>query len=514
MRRAASVIVGALLLFSSGCSKPNGTVTSSGNGVLRVALYAEPASLNPLLGTNTAENFVSSLYSDLLVTIDDHGDHVPDLASVVPTLANGGIAKNGLTVTYHLRRNVKWQDGAPFTSADVKFTWQAVMNPSNNVIERRGYDQVSSVQTPDPYTVVFHLKQPFAPFVDTVFGESDDAYRIIPKHLLARYPDINKVAYNQLPIGTGPFKVTRWIHGQEIELSANPLYFRGKPRLSRIIVQIVPDQNTASAMIRSHGTDLIIDVSAANYRDLRRNSAVRVLLVKAPSYTSLMLNLSHPPLDDVRVRRALWYAIDQHRMVNNLLFGTAVPATSDLSDFYWAYDPNVMRYPYEPGKASQLLDQAGWRRASNGVRIKNGRTLSLQLVYGQGSETARQIAVQAQADLAAVGVDAPIKTYPYSLLYATKEWAEFSTAANTTWPNFRGSRERIPMIHRSGCATWCRPPATTHRTIATLESTLPRAPRCGNSTKPPESVPTPSFSRNWRATRRRHFFTMRDFATL
>lgn len=421
MRKIAAGLLGLSFLIT-GCSKPGtaGGGAPSGGGVLRIANYAEPTSLNPLLVTNTAENFIMSLAFDELVTLDDKGNEVPDLAAEVPTLANGGISKDGKTITYKLRRNAQWQDGKPFSSADVKFSWQAVMNPNNNVVERRGYDQVASVDTPDSYTVVFHLKRPFAPFVDTVFGESDDPYRIVPKHLLGQYPDINKAPFNQQPIGTGPFKIARWIHGQQVDLVANPHYFRGTPKLSRIIVQTVPDGNTASAMLRSHGTDLIIDLSSANYRTLQNVPSVKLLLVKAPTYNSIMFNMTHPPLDDLRVRQALAYAIDAQRMVNNLTFGTAKIATADLSDFYWAFDPSLPRTPFDVQKANALLDAAGWQRGANGMRSKNGTPLSLQLVYGQGNETARQIGVQVQADLHAVGVDVPIKTYTYSMLYATK----------------------------------------------------------------------------------------------
>src|SRR5947209_16640581 len=167
---------------------------------------------------------LASLAFDELVTLDDKQHEVPDLAAEVPTLQNGGIAKDGKTVTYHLRSNVKWQDGAPFSSADVKFTWQLVMNPRNNVESRRGYDAVATVDTPDVNTVVFHLKHPFAPFVDTVFGESDTAYRILPKHLLATYPDINQIPFNSQPVGTGPFRVVKWIRGDRIEDVANANY--------------------------------------------------------------------------------------------------------------------------------------------------------------------------------------------------------------------------------------------------------------------------------------------------
>lgn len=420
-KRVVSALL-CLLVAAAGCSK-SGVTTGRTRpaGVLRVSLYAEPTSLNPLLPTNTAENFVDSLAFDGLVTVDTHGNDVPDLAAVVPTLANGGISKDGLSVTYHLRHNVKWQDGTPFDSGDVKFSWQAVMNPANNVVERRGYDQVRSVDTPDAYTVVFHLKQPFAPFVDTVFGESDDPFRVIPKHLLAQYPNINQVPYNQQPIGTGPFKVARWIHGDRIELVANPTYFRGAPKLSQIVVYMVPDGNTSEAQLRSHDTDLVIDIPTPNLQNLRRTPAngVTTMLAAGPSYNSLVLNLSHPPLDDLRVRQAIAYAIDNKRIIASLTYGTAIPASADLSDFYWAYTKDVPHYDYDPKRAEALLDSAGWVRGASGIRSKNGKELSLQLVYGQGNGTARSMGVLVQSDLKAVGIDVPIKTYTYEMLYAT-----------------------------------------------------------------------------------------------
>ena len=418
-----SALAAALLLLASACSKQSGTgAPAKPAGILRVAGFAEPTSLNPLLGTNTAENFLSSLAFDLLVTLDDKGNEVPDLAESVPTAENHGVSADGRTVTYHLRHGVTWQDGAPFTSADVKFSWQAVMNSANNnVVERRGYDQVASVDTPDAYTVVFHLRQPFAPFVDTVFGESDDPFRIVPKHLLAQYPNINRIPFNQKPIGTGPFQVVRWYHGDHVEYTANPHYFGGAPKLRTILVYTVPDGNTQMAELRSHTSDLLLDISATTYHGLREVSGVKTLLVKAPSYTSIVFNFRRPPLNDVRVRRAIISSINDPRLVRDVTFGTGTVAIADLSDFYWAFDSSIKPYPYDPSLAGRLLDQAGWRRDASGMRSKGGRRLSLQLVYGAGSATAQGIAVEVQSDLRRAGIDVPIKIYPYSMLYATQQ---------------------------------------------------------------------------------------------
>ena len=133
-----------------------------------MALPINPTQLNPILSQNSIESFTAGLIFDELVSLDASGRDVPDLAAVVPTLENGGISKDGLTITYHLRHGVRWHDGAPFDSGDVKFTWQAIMNPRNNVVSRRGYDQVASVDTPDPFTAVFHMKRFFAPAIEAM----------------------------------------------------------------------------------------------------------------------------------------------------------------------------------------------------------------------------------------------------------------------------------------------------------------------------------------------------------
>src|SRR5580658_2897255 len=164
-------------------------------GVLRVLVDPEPSNLNPIFATDPMEVFAEKLVFDPLVTVDPKGKDVPVLAETVPTLGNGGISKDGLTIVYRLRRNVRWHDGVRFTADDVKYTWQQIMNSRNDVIDRRGYDDVAAVDVIKKYTVVFHLKRAFAPFVDTVFGESLDPYAVLPKHVLDRYSDLNKVPF-------------------------------------------------------------------------------------------------------------------------------------------------------------------------------------------------------------------------------------------------------------------------------------------------------------------------------
>lgn len=408
------------------CTKTDTASESGGRhswttpNVLRVALYISPNSLNPILGTSTGESMLTTLVADPLVTLDPKGNELPVLAAQVPTLANGGISKDGLTVMYKLRQNVKWHDGAPFTSADVKFSWQAVMNKANNVATVRGYDQVRSVETPDKYTVVFHLLRPFAPFVDTIFSESDSPYQIIPQHLLAKFKNLNQNPYNSEPIGTGPFKFAKWVRGDHIELVANPDYFLGKPKLDRIIVKIVPDSNTEATQIRDHEIDLMPELPGLQYRDLRNAPDVQIVSAESPQWEGIAYNMARPPLNDPLVRAALSYGIDKKKIMDETQFGAGTVGTESIPSYSWAYNPNVTIYKYDPQKAKQLLDQAGWKPGPDGIRVKNGQRLSLQFIIAQGSSASQTIATLAQAQLKPLGIETLMKGYSYTMLYATE----------------------------------------------------------------------------------------------
>jgi len=418
-RTVAAVCAVAALTFSA-CTRPNQT-TAASTDRLRIAIPINPSSIDPILSQNTVEEFVDDLVFDKLVTQDQNHNEIPDLASVVPTQANGGISKDGLTITYHLRRGVTWQDGAPFTSRDVKFTWQAIVSPNNNVVSRRGYDEIASLDTPDAYTVVMHMKRVFPPAIDTIFGESDTPYDILPAHILAKYPNLNRVPFNAEPIGTGPFRVTRWIRGDRIELDANPKYFRGAPKIAHLIVSIIQDTNTTTAELRAHDVDLAIEITAPSYRDIGSAPGVVRQLVDAPVYTSFVFNVARPPLDDVRVRRALVMGLDRQRLTQDDSYGTAVNAIADLSPYYWAYDPSLRPLPYDRAGAEALLDAAGWRRGPNGMRAKNGVPLQFVLAYGLGSDIGRTLTVQLQAAYRAMGIDVQLKGYDFETYYASAE---------------------------------------------------------------------------------------------
>lgn len=389
-------------------------------GELRIAIQTGPTTLNPLLSANTTEGLLNRLSFDNLVSVQPDGKTlVPKLAARIPSLANGGISKDGLTISYTLRAGVKWQDGVAFTSKDVKFSWQAMLNENNNVNARIGYEDVRSVDTPNATTVVFHLKRKFAPFVNTVFSESDDPVCVVPEHLLSKYPDVNRIPFNTLPVGTGPFKVVKWVRGDHIELAANPAYFLGAPHLKTIILREIPDENTSINALRTHDIDWIFEPSPNLYNILRALPDTTIHFADQPQTLRLLMNLNRPALKDIRVRRAIAYAVDKKLLVDRLTGGSARVAGADQPPFSWAYQPNVMTYGPDVAKAKGLLAAAGYLPGAGGILQKNGRPLTFELSTNNTNATRRLVQTQIQAMLRGIGIDAQIKNYPGNLFFAT-----------------------------------------------------------------------------------------------
>jgi peptide/nickel transport system substrate-binding protein len=432
-RFAALAATAAALLLAAvaagGCSRTssNGTARTPGTrnpwtipGVLRMAGRQDPDNLNMLLGTQTVDTDLSMFWAAYLFDYNDRNALEPELATRVPTLANGDISRDGRAITYRLRRGVTWQDGAPFTAGDVIYTWKQMLNPRNAVVSRFGYDAVARIERRDPYTIVVHLKRPFAPFVATFFTMANHSDCILPAHLLAKYPDINHAAYNDLPIGTGPFRIAKYEKGSSITFVANRHYWRGRPKLDRIDYRIVPSDNTMLAMIQSHQLDFFYRAPETMVESLRNIPGTRVNLSPFTRFADLGLNAAVSALSDVRVRRALAYATDRRALIDKVTHGVTIPGNTDQPPFSWAYNPHARRYGYDLAAAGRLLDAAGWRLQPGPIRQKDGRPLALTLVSFTGSDTVAAAEAVIQAQWRQAGIDVSIKNYPSGQLYATR----------------------------------------------------------------------------------------------
>ena len=427
VRRTAFISLFAIIVLATSCTRVSEQASTGGgnswttHGVLRWAGLSEPDNMNPVVGNQQIEADLSMFWAGYLFNWSDDSKFVPELATVEPTLKNGGISKDGLSITYHLRKGVQWQDGAPFSADDVVYTYQQVMNKSNNVASTVGYDDVTKIDEPDKYTVVVHLKKKFAPFVASFFTMSGTPYPILPKHLLSQYPNINKVPFDNVPVGTGPFKVVSYEHGALIKMVANPHYWRGAPKLQEVDYHIVPNENTILTQLEAHDIDFEYNAPAAQFEGLKNleNAGYHLYLTPFTQYSQLSLNLQNPILADVAVRQALAYATDTQEIVTKVAHGVETPGYTDQPSFLWAYNDNVVKYTANAAKAGTLLDGDGWKMGSDGYRHKNGQTLELTMSGSTGAATNNAVEIVVQQQWKRVGVKVDIKNYQTGMFFAT-----------------------------------------------------------------------------------------------
>jgi len=419
--RITAAAAAAAALCAAGCSKVS-SGPGSGNpwtihGVLRIGAYEDLDNLDPVLSDELFATDVFQMIYSGLIDYDDHGNPVPDLAVEVPSQQNGGISKDGRTIVYHLRRGAVWSDGAPLTSADVQFTWRQIMNSRNNVAFRYPYDQALAVDAPDRYTVVVHLREPSAPFVAN-FMRNGIIGSIVPKHLLEGYAELNRIPFNTHPIGSGPFVVASWEPGALLDLKPNARYFRGPPKLAEVQYRIIPSQNTLLTQVESHAIDAFMYATESQYAVLKHIDGYRVTARPNNDYEHIAFNCARPPLDDVRVRQAIAYAVDWKKINDSVYLGIDAPGMADQSPESWAFDPAVVPYPHDPAKAQRLLADAGWRPGPDGVLVKDGRPFAVDVstVVGNGTRLAAEELMQ--QELRGVGIELSVRNYPANLLFS------------------------------------------------------------------------------------------------
>lgn len=413
--RAFVAVVAAIVLSASGClSKgPAGNEPSTEApqpGTLRLVEVDQPDNLDPLIASQPIALDLSYLNFSFFFDVDDRSQLVPDVALVVPTKQNGGISADGKTITYHLRKGIRWQDGVPLTARDVAFTYRAIMNPRNDIQGQLGYEDIASVETPDDYTVIVRMKRVDAPIV-TLFMCLDGDYPILPAHLLAKYPDLNHVAYNDKPVGSGPFTVVEWVRGDHITYEANPDYWRGPPKLKRIVVSFVADNGSIIDRLRAGTADAWFDADPTLYTELSQLPGISVVISPDNNFGHLDFNLRDPTFADVRVRRAIEMAIDRRKIVEDTTHDVYQTTDSDQPYTSWAYDRAVAHVAFDPTAATALLSQAGWRRGSDGVLTDGMHRLSLQLAFLSGNALDRQVAGMIKDELGAIGIEIVERPY-------------------------------------------------------------------------------------------------------
>ncbi|MDE2571019.1 MAG: peptide ABC transporter substrate-binding protein [bacterium] len=416
------ILVVALCTMAA-CTRVGAGGASAAHGdTLQLATSSDPPTLDPLVTDNANLAYLAPLFHGYLLRTDANGGFIPDLAASVPTRANGGISADGLTIRYQLRHGVRWQDGAPFDARDVLFSFRAAMNPRNDVPDRSGFDDVASVGARGPYEVEIRLRKPYSPGIATFFNlGANDPYPILPAHLLARYRDLNRAPYGAAPVGLGPYRVVAWKRGAELDLRADPHYFRGAPAIERVRVRIVPDQNTALTLWGSGATDMTVvegfGATKGVLDQVERRPHARVRIVDHYQFDYVMFNVAGARLRDPALRKALVLGIDRQRIMRDLLGRLYRPADGDRLPGQFAYDPSIRQPRYDLAKARATLESAGWHLHADGVRYRDGQPLALQIVGVAGSKASEQFDLLLQGQLDQLGIRGELKSYQYALLF-------------------------------------------------------------------------------------------------
>jgi len=321
------------------------------------------------------------------------------------------ISSNGLVITFHLRKGVKWHDGKPFTSADVLYTYQATIDPKTPTAYAGDFLKVKKVEAPDDYTFRVTYDKPFAPALISWSSA------ILPRHLLEG-KDITKSSLSRKPIGTGPYKFKEWVTGQKIALVSNPDYFEGQPYIDGRITRIIPDSATMFLELRAQNIGMMgltpLQYTRQTENNLFKNNFNKYRYLSF-AYTFMGYNLKNPLFADKRVRQAISYAINKDEIISGVLLKLGKPANGPYKPGTWAFNDKVKVYNYNPQKALALLNEAGWKKTGGeGLLKKDGEPFIFEIVTNQGNETRQKCAEIIQRQLKEIGITVKIRVLEWS----------------------------------------------------------------------------------------------------
>ena len=407
---ASALLMPALLgreeALAAGKDKPSGQMV--------ISFSQEPTVFNPhLLHIEVDEGIHYSVFNPLF-DVDPDGKFTPSLAVEVPSVENGGISADGLNWKVKLRDGVKWHDGKPFTAEDVKFTLELMVDPNFRSWRRTGHEHVRDIKVVSPTEISWRMDKPFAPYPSILASTF-----IVPKHILGEAADKNTAPFNNAPVGTGPFKWSKRVAGDYIELAANEDYFGEGPYLERIVYKYIPDMTVMYTQFKTGDVDVLglQWITADHYEEAKTLEGKVVDVVPNATIESVGFNMERPQFKDPAVRKALYHALDKKTIIEALYYGLPAPTESYMPQQSFYYNPDLPKQDYDPEKAKKVLDEAGWVPGADGIRAKDGVRLSFSNSTTAGNHLREQVQQFMQQSFKDIGVEMTISNLPPAVMW-------------------------------------------------------------------------------------------------
>ncbi len=365
-------------------------------GYLTVGIESNPLQLDPRYATDANSVRIGNLIYNSLLRADETSSLQPELAELWQMV-------DSRTYEFQLRKDVRFHNGRPLTSADVKYTFDSILDPKNRSPRRGLLKPLAAVEQLDRYRLRFHLSAPHAPFLEQF------TVGIVPAD-----PSENPLTAAKPPVGSGPFIFEAIDSGEKVTLKANPDYWQGRPAVAGLVFKIVPDAMVRVLEFQKGSIDFLQnDIEPDMLPWLQNNRNTVIETDRGTTFQYIGINLTHPILKHRKVRQALAYAIDRNSIIRHLLKDLGTPANGLLSPLNWAYDANTPQWPYDPNKAKQLLDEAGFPDPDGDGPLPRFR-LSFKTT---NIDLRRRIAEALKEQFQRVGIELDVRTYEWGTFF-------------------------------------------------------------------------------------------------
>ncbi|MBI5188678.1 MAG: ABC transporter substrate-binding protein [Nitrospirae bacterium] len=402
-----------LFFFISSCSPKE----PKNNNILTIAIESNPTNLDPRFSTDAVSAKITTLIFNGLLKRDE-------TMRLIPDLAEDWEMRDGFTYIFRLKKGIKFHDGREITSKDVKYTYEFILDPVNKSPKKGGYDRIKEIKVSDDYTVIFILKEPFAPFLDNM------TLGIVPEHA-AREKGKD---FSSHPIGTGPFIFKEWKQDERVMLTANNNYFEGRPAIDGVIYRIIPDETIRVLELEKGNIHLLMNpITSDILPRFERNLELKVIKKIGTNYSYIGFNLNDPVLKNLKVRQAIAHAIDRDGICKHILKGLAKKSDGILTEYNWAYEPDLRKYEYNPELSKKLLDEAGYPPLTPTLSPKGRGGIRFKITFKTSqNEIRKRIAEVFQEQLRKVGIEMEIMTYEWGTFFSDIKSGNFQIFS-LTW---------------------------------------------------------------------------------